>query len=148
MRLVDDHAAETVIPQPAHVPVENLVVDDDDVGEPVDGVTVAVDDRRGPTRSPQLRLVRPIGLDDVRDDDQEWKRVRGIRGEQRLRGLAQARFIREEERAMAGRGRSDDLGLVVHEFQPTDPVEHIRRLGKPHTAGVPAVLEGAKKGRQ
>ena len=36
MRLVDDQAAEAVLAHPADVPVEDLVVDDHDVGEPVD----------------------------------------------------------------------------------------------------------------
>ena len=36
VRLVDDHAAEAEVAEPADVPVEDLVVDDDDVGEAVD----------------------------------------------------------------------------------------------------------------
>ena len=37
VRLVDDHAAEAEVAEPADVAVEDLVVDDDDVGEAVDG---------------------------------------------------------------------------------------------------------------
>ena len=47
VRLVDDHAAEAEVAEPPDVTVEHLVVDDDDVGEPVDRVAVAVDDRGG-----------------------------------------------------------------------------------------------------
>jgi hypothetical protein len=43
VRLVDDHAAQAEVAEPSHVAVEHLVVDDDDVGESVDRVTVAVD---------------------------------------------------------------------------------------------------------
>ena len=43
VRLVDDHAAEAEVAEPADVAVEHLVVDDDDVGEAVDRVAVAVD---------------------------------------------------------------------------------------------------------
>ncbi len=39
---VDDHPAEPELPA-SDVPVEHLVVDDDDVGEAVDGVAVALD---------------------------------------------------------------------------------------------------------
>ena len=45
VRLVDDQAAEAVLAHPADVPVEDLVVDHHDVGEPVDGLAVAVDRR-------------------------------------------------------------------------------------------------------
>jgi hypothetical protein len=41
--LVDHHAAEAWSPIQSDVPVEYLVVDDDDVGEPVDRLAVAVD---------------------------------------------------------------------------------------------------------
>ena len=36
VRLVDDHAAQAVVAEPADVPVEDLVVHDEDVGEAVD----------------------------------------------------------------------------------------------------------------
>ena len=45
--LVDDHAAEPEVGQPADMAVEHLVVHHHDVGEPVDGVPVTVDDRDG-----------------------------------------------------------------------------------------------------
>ncbi len=41
VRLVDHHAAEAHRPEPRHVPVEHVVVHDDDVGERVEGVAVA-----------------------------------------------------------------------------------------------------------
>ena len=52
--------------EPADVPVEHLVVDDDDVGERVDVVAVTVDDGRAALRGPPLDLARPVDLDDVR----------------------------------------------------------------------------------
>ena len=63
VRLVDDHAAEAEVAEPADVAVEHLVVDDHDVGEAVDRVAVAVDHggravaaSRGPTSCAQLVL--------------------------------------------------------------------------------------------
>ena len=66
VRLVDDHAAEAEVAEPADVPVEHLVVDDDDVGEAVDRVAVAVDHGGRALRGPEAGLARPVGLDDVR----------------------------------------------------------------------------------
>ena len=96
--LVDHHAAEAVLPQPADVPVEDLVVDDDDVGEAVDGLAVTVDDGGGAARGPQLGLVRPVGLDHVRHDDQQREGVGGI-----ARPAAPARSCPGRARRRAGR---------------------------------------------
>ena len=101
VRLVDDHAAEAEVAEPADVPVEHLVVDDDDVGEAVDGVAVAVDHGGRAARRPEPGLARPVGLDDVRDDDEQRVGVGRLGGEQRLGGLAQAGLVGEQEGAVA-----------------------------------------------
>ena len=95
VRLVDDHATEAVGAEPADVSVEDLVVDDDDVGEPVDRVPVAVDDRGRPIRGPDAGLPRPVGLHNVRDDDEQRVGIRGLSGQKSLRRLAQAGLVRE-----------------------------------------------------
>ena len=127
VRLVDDHPAEAVLAEPADVPVEDLVVDDDDVGEAVGGVAVAVDDGRRAARGPQLGLVGPVRLDDVGDDDEQREGAGGVGGEERLRRLAQARLVGEEERAVALGGGRDDLGLVVHQLEVADAVDDVAR---------------------
>jgi hypothetical protein len=93
------------VAEPADVPVEHLVVDDDDVGEAVDRVAVAVDHGGRAVRRPEAGLAGPVGLDDVRHDDEQRVGVRRLRGEQRLRGLAQARLVGEQEGPVAGRAR-------------------------------------------
>src|SRR3954453_4310959 len=60
VRLVDDHPPEAEVAEPADVAVEHLVVDDDDVGEAVDRVAVALDDRGRAVRCPQAGLARPV----------------------------------------------------------------------------------------
>ena len=100
VRLVDDHPAEAEVADPVDVAIEHLVVDDDDVGEAVDGLTVAVDRRGLAIGRPQTDLAHPVRLHDVRDDTQQRIRVGGLRGEQRLRGLAQARLVGEQEGAV------------------------------------------------
>ena len=76
VRLVDDHAAEAEVAEPAHVAVEHLVVDDDDVGEAVDRVAVAVDHGGRAVRRPAAGLAGPVGLDDVRHDHEQRIGVR------------------------------------------------------------------------
>ena len=71
VRLVDDHALEAERAEPRQVPVEHLVVDDDDVGEGVDVLAVAVDDRGATLRRPALDLARPVHLDDVGHDGEQ-----------------------------------------------------------------------------
>ena len=105
--LVDDHAAEAVVADPADVPVEDLVVDHHHVGEAVDAGAVALDDRHRALRGPHLDLARPVGLDDVGDDAEQRVGVGGLRGEQRLRGLAQAGLVGEQEAAVAVGDRSE-----------------------------------------
>ncbi len=116
VRLVDDHAAEAQLAQPAPVAVEHLVVDDDDVGETVDGVAVALDRGRRAVRDPAGGLTEPVGLDDVGDDDQERVGVGRLGGEKGLGRLAQTRLVREQERPVAGRGRRDQPRLVRHQL--------------------------------
>ena len=134
MRLVDDHPAEPEFAEPPDVPVEDLVVDDDDVGERVDVLTVAVQHGRAALRGPQLDLVRPVGLDDVRDDDEQRVRVGRLRREQRLRGLAEARLVGQQERAVTACGGRDDLRLVAHELLAARH-EAGRRLRQRHACG-------------
>ena len=130
VRLVDDHAAEAEVAEPADVPVEHLVVDDDDVGEAVDRVAVAVDHGGGAVRRPEARLARPVGLDDVRHDDEQRVGVGGLRGEQRLRGLAEARLVGEQEGAVAGlRGRATSCAWWGISSRPPG-VRSERRLGQ------------------
>ena len=131
VRLVDDHAAEAEVAEPAHMAVEHLVVDDDDVGEAVDRVTVAVDHGGRAVGRPEAGLARPVGLDDVRHDHEQRVGVRRLRGEQRLSRLAQARLVGEQEGPVAGRGGGDQLRLVRHQLQATRRVPGGRR-GKGH----------------
>ncbi len=111
--------------------VEDLVVDHHDVGEAVDGVAVAVDHGGGPARGPEVGLAGPVGLHDVRDDDEQRVGVDGLGGEQRLGGLAQAGLVGEQEGAVAGRRGGHDLRLVVHQ-QLSAAGGQRRRLGQRH----------------
>ena len=142
--LVDHHRAEAELPQPADVAVEDLVVDDHDVGEAVDVVAVAVDHGDLAVGRPDRGLARPVGLHDVGDDGEQRERVGGLRGEQRLRGLAEARLVGEQEGAVpVGRGL-DQLGLVEHQLAPRGHPD-VARLGQRHARRAPAVLEGAEQ---
>ena len=69
--LIDDHPFESEPAEPADVAVQDLVVDDDDVAECVDILTVTVHDRRCATGRPELDLAGPVRLDHVRHDDQQ-----------------------------------------------------------------------------
>ena len=71
----------------------------------------------GAVRGPELGLARPVGLDDVGHDDQQRVGVGGLRGEQRLGGLAEAGLVGEQEGAVAGRGGGDHLRLVRHQLE-------------------------------
>jgi hypothetical protein len=63
-------------------------------------------------------LARPVGLDDVRHDDQQRVGAGRPPRQQRLRRLAEAWLVGEQERAVAvGSGR-DDLRLVRHQLAP------------------------------
>jgi hypothetical protein len=131
VRLVDDHAAEAVLADPVDVPVEDLVVDDHDVGEPVDGVAVAVDHRHGAVRRPELGLAGPVGLDDVGDDGEQRVGAGDLRRQQRLRGLAEARLVGQQEGAVPLGDRREHLGLMGHQLQTRR--EHRRsRVGQIH----------------
>ena len=145
MRLVDDHAAEAEVAEPADVAVEHLVVDDDDVREAVDGVSVAVDHGGGPLRRPGLGLASPVGLHDVRYYDEQRVRVCGLRGEQGLGGLAQPWLVGQQEGPMAGRGRGDHLRLVRHQFQAGRDAQG-RGVGQGFGCRSGGVLEGLEQG--
>ena len=117
MSLVHDHAAEAEVTEPAHVAVENLVVEHDDIGEAVDSLAIALHHRGRAVGSPAGRLTGPVGLDDVRHDGEQRVGVRCLRREQRLGRLAQTRLIGEQECPVTGSGRGDQLPLVRHQFQ-------------------------------
>ena len=144
VRLVDDHAAEPEVPEPADVPVQHLVVDDHDVGEAVDRVAVAVDHGGGAVGGPQPRLARPVGLDDVRHDDEQRVGVRRLRGEQRLGGLAEPRLVGEQEGPVPGPGGGDDLRLVRHQLE-VPRTATADGLGQLHARRLAAVLERAEQ---
>lgn len=131
--LVDDHATEAEVAEPADVPVEELVVDDHHVGEAVHLVAVAVHHGGPPRRRPQRHLVGPVRLDDVGDHDQQRVGVGGLCGEQGLRGLAEPGLVGEQERAVTtSRGR-DDLRLVRHDVAaPRDG--HRTGVGQGHAS--------------
>ena len=115
--LVHDHAAEAEVAEPAQVAVEHLVVEHDDIGEAVDRLAVALHHGGRPAGRPAGRLTGPVGLDDVRHDDEQRVGVRRFRGEQRLGRLAQTRLIGEQERPVTGSGRGDQLPLMRHQLQ-------------------------------
>ncbi len=144
VRLVHDHAAEAEVAEPADVAVEHLVVDDDDVGEAVDGVAVTVDHGGRVPRRPQLGLAGPVGLDDVGDDHQQRVGVGGLGGEQGLGGLAEAGLVGEQEGAVAGLGGGDQLRLVPHQLHAVRGLE-AGRLGQRHARRGTAVLERAEQ---
>ena len=144
VRLVDHHRAQTQLSEPAHMPVEHLVVDDDDVREAVDRVAVAVDHRRGVARRPQHGLARPVHLHHVRHDDEQRVGVRRLRGQQRLCRLAQAGLVGEQERPVPRRRGGDQPALVRHEFQPAGHPGG-GRLRQVHARQCAAVLEGLQQ---
>ena len=143
--LVDDHAAEAVVAEPADVPVEHLVVDHHDVGEPVDLLAVAVDHGDGAVRGPEADLARPVGLDHVGDHAQQRVGVGGLRGHQGLRGLAEAGLVGQQEGAVALRGRGDQLLLVRHEGDAGGAGRVGRREGHAGAGPAPDVLEGLEQ---
>ena len=67
-------------------------------------VAVAVDHGGRPVRGPEPGLARPVGLDDVRHDDEQRVGVGRLRGEQRLGRLAETRARRRAGRC-GGRPR-------------------------------------------
>ena len=80
-------------------------------------------------------------------DHQQRVGVGGLGGEQRLRGLAQAGLVGEQERAVAGRGGGDHLRLVGHQLQPVGHASRAAGLGQGHAGDGPGarVLEGAQQ---
>jgi hypothetical protein len=108
------------------VPVEHLVVDDDDVGEAVDRVTVTLDHGRDPLRRPDPGLAGPVGLDDVRYDDQQRVRVRRLGSEQCLCRLAQTGLVGQQEGAVPGRGGCHELCLVRHQLPAAGELQGVR----------------------
>jgi len=144
--LVHDHPTEAEITEPAHVAVEHLVVEHDDVGEAVGSLAVALHHGGRAVRRPVGRLTRPVGLDDVRHDDEQRVGVRRFCGEQRLGRLAQTRLIGEQERPVTGRGRGDQLPLMGHQLQVRRGEPCRRRRERHARGGSPAgVLEGIEQ---
>jgi hypothetical protein len=133
VRLVDDHAFESECSQPAHVAVEYVVVHDHDIGESIEVLTGAMDDRRRPLRRPELNLSRPVHLHHIRHDDEQRIGARNLRGEQRLRGLAEPGLVRQQVAAMSLAGARNELGLVMEERETyRHPTVGRGRLGQVH----------------
>ena len=137
VRLVDDHAAEAVVAEPADVPVEHLVVDDHDVGEAVDRrspspwITVTV---RCGVQSSTSRA--QLALTTLGTTHEQRVGVGGLRGEQRLRGLAEAGLVGEQEGAVALGGGGDQLRLVRHQ-RDAPGASGVGRPGSVMQAGAP-----------
>ena len=146
VRLVDDHAVEPEVAEPSDMAIEDLVVDDDDVGEAVDGVTVSVHDGGLAVRRPHVGLARPVGLHHARHDDQHRVGVRGFGGEQRLSRLAQARLVREQECSVARRRGGDHSRLVRHQLTVCRQADRARwRQGHARTGPALGAFEGAQE---
>ena len=146
MSLVHDHAAEAEVTEPAPVAVENLVVEHDDIGEAVDSLAVALHHGGRVVGSPSGRLTGPVGLDDVRHDDEQRVGLRPLRREQRLGRLAQTRLIGEQERPVTGSGRGDQLPLVRHQLQARRGEPCRRRRERHAGRGSPVgTLEGTQQ---
>ena len=144
VRFVDDHPGETEAARPARVAIENVVVDDDDVREGVEVVSVTVNDRRGAMRNPALDLALPVALDDVRHDDEQRERTRRLGGKKRLRGLAQTWFVGQKVRAVTRLRGFDKTRLVTHEVEIPGGFERLR-FGQIHAGGLTALLESAEQ---
>ena len=97
-------------PSQPTVAVEHLVVDDDDVGEAVDGLAVALDHGRRAVRRPAGGLAGPVGLDDVRHDHQQRVGVAASAASSACAVLPRPGLVGEQERPVAGRGRGDHAG--------------------------------------
>ena len=111
-------------------------------------VAVAVDHGGGPVGRPEAGLAGPVRLDDVGDDDQQRVGVRGLGGEQRLGGLAEAGLVGEQERAVARRGRRDHLRLVRHQLQAAGrpPRGRARAASMQDVAALPAYSKDRNSG--
>jgi hypothetical protein len=96
VRLVDHHAAEPVVADPVDMPVEHLVVDHHDVGEPVDRLAVTVDHGHRSRRGPQPHLARPVGLDHVGHHGEQRVGAGHLCGQQRLGCLAEAGLVGQQ----------------------------------------------------
>ena len=129
--LVDHHALEAETAEPADVAVENLVVDDDDIGERIEVLTITMQDRRRALRNPALDLTRPVCLHDVRHDNEQGKRVGDVGGHESLGRLAKTRFVSKQERAVTATHRLDESSLVAHELHAAGCHER-PRFGKRH----------------
>ena len=116
--------------------VEDLVVDDEHVGECVDVVAVSRDDRRATLRGPPLDLARPVHLHHIRDDDQHRVGVRDAGGEHRLRSLSEARLVGEQESTVPGTHGLEEPRLVVHDLEAArrKPIE-LGQLRELHRRG-------------
>ena len=146
VRLVHDHAVEAEVADPTHMAVEHLVVHDDDVGETVDRLAVAVDHGDRAVRGPEADLTGPVRLDDVRHDHEQRVGVRRLRRQQGLCRLAQARLVGEEEGPVAVGGRGDERRLVRHQLQPLGRAQRGRhRKGHAGRVAAPGAFERAQE---
>ena len=87
--------------------------------------------------------MRPVGLDDVRHHGEQRVGVRGLRGEQRLGGLAQAGLVGEQEGAVAGlrRRRPPRPGAASAPGRRAPAGRPARAASMQDEAPLPALLE-------
>ncbi len=112
--------------------VQHLVVDDDDVGEAVDRLAAAVNHGDAARGRPAGGLTGPVHLDHVGHHAQQRVRARGLRGQQRLGGLAQARLVCQQERAVSACRRGEQSSLVGHQLEAGRQSHRRARLGQLH----------------
>ena len=97
------------------MPVEDLVVDHENVGEGVDVAAVAVDDGDPTLRSPALHLAGPVDLHDVRHHRQHRVGPRHGGSEHRLGRLAEPWLVGEQEGSVPQAHLLQEAGLVHHQ---------------------------------
>jgi hypothetical protein len=98
-----------------------------------------VDDGGATVRRPALHLTGPVHLHDVRHDGEQRVGIGDGCREHRLCGLAEARLVGEQERAMTEADGLDEPRLVLHELEtPRRQAVDSRRLGKVHAGRLAA----------
>ena len=98
----------------------------------------------GAVRRPEAGLAGPVGLHDVRDDGEQRVGARGLRGQQRLGGLAQPGLVGEQEGPVPRLGGGHHLRLVPHQLEAAGRAQG-RRVGQVHAGRGAAGLEGPQQ---
>ena len=144
--LIDDHAAEIKLRQPANVAVEDVVVDDENVAESIQLTPVTVNNGDAARGDPLVDFPGPVHLHHVWHDDEQWKRFGDFGRHQRLSGFTQPGLVGEQEGPMTATHSFNELGLVDHQFCSTRSVER-RVFGQVHGGRTAAssLLESAEK---